>query len=132
MQYDEFIQRIKEYVELDNDEEALQITKAVLGTLGERIYRTEQTQLAAQLPRGISELLTAQKPLENTKGDVEQFDLEEFYNRVSARADIGYRHAVRQARGVMDVLQEAVSAGEIADIKNELPNDFEELFQRGM
>jgi uncharacterized protein (DUF2267 family) len=130
MQQDEFIQRVKEYVGLESDEQVIQITQAVLATLGERIYRTEQSDLAAQLPRGIREFLTTQQSPEMTKGDVDRYGLEEFYNRVSARADIGYPHAVRQARGVMGVLQEAVSAGEMADIRQELPKEFDELFQR--
>jgi uncharacterized protein (DUF2267 family) len=130
MQYDEFIQRIQEYAGVDDSEQAVRVTEAVLGTLGERLYRTEQSQLAAQLPRGIREFLTAEQTQETTRGQVERYGLEEFYNRVSARADIGYPHAVKLARGVMGVLQEAVSAGEIEQIKQELPDEYDKLFQR--
>ncbi|MCC6456232.1 MAG: hypothetical protein IT328_14860 [Caldilineaceae bacterium] len=41
-----------------------------------------------------------------------------------------YSISVRLARGVMGVLQEAVSAGEIEHIKQELPTEYDKLFQR--
>ncbi len=130
MQYEEFIQQVQAYAELDTPEEALQLTEAVLSTLGERIYRTEQSQMAAQLPRGIKELLVARQPPENTRNYVQGFTVEEFYNRVGARTNVRYQRAVAQTKAVMAVLQEAVSAGQIDDIKGELPAEFAELFER--
>ncbi len=130
MQYEEFIQQVQAYAELDTPEEALQLTEAVLSTLGERIYRTEQSQMAAQLPRGIKELLVARQPPENTRNYVQGFTVEEFYNRVGARTNVRYQRAVTQTKAVMTVLQESVSAGQIDDIKNELPAEFAELFER--
>jgi uncharacterized protein (DUF2267 family) len=128
MQRDEFIQRVERYGGLESSEEADQATEAVLSTLGERLYRTEQSHLAAELPNGIREFLVAQKPLETTRGDVEQFDLEAFYNRVGARANVRHAHAIRLTQAVMRVLQEAVSSGAIEDIKREL-RDYDQLFQ---
>ncbi len=130
MQYEEFIQHVQAYAELDTPEEALQLTEAVLSTLGERIYRTEQSQMAAQLPRGIKELLVARQPPENTRNYVQGFTVEEFYNRVGARTNVRYQRAVAQTKAVMAVLQESVSAGQIDDVKGELPAEFAELFER--
>jgi uncharacterized protein (DUF2267 family) len=130
MQRDEFIQRVQENGNLDSQEEATQVTKAVLETLGERLYRTEQSQLSAQLPHGIREFVVEPRTIERSKGRVETYDLEEFYDRVGARADVGYQTAVRLTHIVMNVLQEAVSPGEIADIKQELSDGFGKLFEK--
>jgi uncharacterized protein (DUF2267 family) len=131
MQYDEFIQRVQIEGEINDSEEALRATEAVLGTLGEFIYRTEQAQLAAQLPRGIREFLTS-RPAEQSKDEVPRLSLEQFYNRVGARMNARYPHAVKAAHAVTEVLMDAVSRGEIEDIKRELPQDFGKLFDRGI
>lgn len=47
MQYGEFIQKVQERGAFENREEAERVAFAVLGTLGEKIYRTEERQLAA-------------------------------------------------------------------------------------
>lgn len=129
MQAEEFFQRVQDYAGLDTSEEAQQVTEAVLSTLGERIYRTEQADLAAQLPRGIKEFLVTKQPPENTPGDVQRFTLEEFYSRVGARSGVRYGQAIDRTHAVMAVLQEAVSPGQIADIQQELPDEFRKLFQ---
>ncbi len=130
MQYDEFIQRVQEYAELETQAEAVELTKAVLGTLGERLYRTEADDLAAQLPNGVKEFLFAEQDRENTRQEVQRFSLQEFYNRVSARAEIGRPDAIIQTKAVMAVLQEAVSTGEVEDVMDALPGEFRDLFQR--
>ena len=53
--------------------------------LGERIYRTEQDKLAAQLPKELREYLSSRAQPETMRGDTDRYSLEEFYNRVSAR-----------------------------------------------
>jgi uncharacterized protein (DUF2267 family) len=132
MQYDEFIERVQIEGEIDSSDEAVRATKAVLETLGECVYRTEVADLAAQLPRGIREFLTAQQPPENNRGSVERYTLEQFYNQIGARTDSRHPEAVRLAHAVAVVLMDAVSGGEIADIKEKLPNDFAKLFDRGL
>ncbi|HXF65018.1 MAG TPA: DUF2267 domain-containing protein [Caldilineaceae bacterium] len=130
MQYDDFVRRVQEEAGLETSEEALRLTEAVLATLGERLYRSEQSDLAAQLPRGIKEFLVAKQPPETTRGDVQRFSLEEFYNRVGARTGLRYARAVEQTQAVMAVLQEAVTPGEIEDILQELPAEYQKLFER--
>lgn len=131
MQYDEFIERVQREAELETTDEAFEVTEAVLSTLGERLYRTEQSDMASQLPRGISELFTSRQKPENTRGDVQRFGLEEFHNRVAARINGRHPEAVRLTRVVTGVLMDAVSPGQIEDIRNELPDDYGALFARG-
>jgi uncharacterized protein (DUF2267 family) len=121
MRYQNFIERVQEVARLESREEAARASVATLETLGERISPRERGELAAQLTSELKEPLCARHP--NTL-----FPLEEFYDRVGARADLHYRNAVEQALAVIAVLKEAVSPGEIEDILAELPEEYGELF----
>jgi len=122
MQYDEFIERVQERAHLESLEEAVRATEATLETLGERLYlhRTERRHLASQLSKELEEYLLKRRGSGH-------YLLEDFYNRVSARMDVGYPHAVNRARAVMAVLREAVASGEWEHIQSELPDEYGEL-----
>lgn len=126
MHYQEIIDRVQQRAELDAAPDAEHVTRAVLATLGECLYRTEKHDVAAQLPKELKTALYAVRPPQNTRRA--RITLDEFYNRVAARADIGYPAAVAQTNAVMAVLQEAVSAGEWADVRDELPSEFDVLW----
>ncbi|HEX6387556.1 MAG TPA: DUF2267 domain-containing protein [Anaerolineae bacterium] len=128
MQYDEFMDRVQERADLDSRDDAALITEVVLATLGERLYRTEAAELAAQLPKELQGHFFARQPPENTRQDTDRFSLEEFYNRVSARADVNYSQAQKLTRAVVAVLQEAVTPGEWQDALSTLPSEYGELF----
>ena len=132
MQYDEFIQRVQIEGGIESSEDALRATEAVLSTLGEFLYRTEESQLAAQLPRGIREFLPSSHAPETSKAAMQNLSLEDFYDRVGARTDTRQAQATKLAHVVMEVLMDAVSAGQIEDIKRELPKKFGVLFDRGI
>jgi len=121
MDYKDFVDRVRRQGSLGTDDEAERVTAAVLETLGERIRRTEKENLGAQLPKELRKHLLKRL-------DMEPFDLEEFYNRVSSRADVGYPTAVELSRIIMGVLQSAVSEGELKDMLSQLPENFRELF----
>jgi uncharacterized protein (DUF2267 family) len=65
----------------------------------------------------------------NRRRESHDYDLEEFVNRVSVRANIGYPDAVKQVKAVMAVLDEALSPGELKKILGALPHEFHDLFQ---
>ncbi|MFH1147601.1 MAG: DUF2267 domain-containing protein [Pseudomonadota bacterium] len=123
MKYQEFLKRVKGEAGLESLEDAARITRVVIETLGERVSRTERHELAAQVPHELREYLSG-------RCEKDRYMLEEFYDRVTARADIGYPNAVRQTLAVMKVLQEAVTPGELQDILGELPDQYAELFGR--
>ncbi len=56
-----------------------------------------------------------------------RFNLEEFYHRVAARSGVRYPAAVKHSQAVMQTLKQAVSEGELRDIRRELPDEYEEL-----
>ncbi|MGH8009036.1 MAG: DUF2267 domain-containing protein, partial [Candidatus Binatia bacterium] len=118
---------VQERAGLRSRDTAVQVTAATLETLGERLSKTEREKLAAQLPRALQPYLFRRHSLDA----FEAFSLEEFYNRVRARTDVGYPDAVKQAQAVVAVLQEAVSPGEVKYIFSELSafaDDYGELF----
>ena len=122
MQFDDFITRVQEQAGLNTRDEAISITRAVLETLGERLDRKVRNGLEAQLPNELKEFLLGR--VEHS----DQYDLQEFYNRVGARADLKYGDAVQRTRQVISVLRQAVPGGEIEDILEDLSPEFGELF----
>lgn len=121
MQTDELVRLVQERANIESGDEALELIGATLETLGERLPRNEREDLAAELPGQL-------KAYARRRLQTEQFMLEEFYNRVAARSGLGAPAAVQQAHIVMQVLQEAVSEGQLRDMRAQLPPDFEELF----
>ena len=122
MQFDDFITRVQEQASLDTREESIMLTRAVLETLGERLDRKVRNGIEAQLPNELKEFLLARKE------HSDQYGLEEFYNRIGARADLKYEDATVRTRQVLSVLRQAVPGGEIEDILENLPPDYGELF----
>jgi uncharacterized protein (DUF2267 family) len=94
---------------------------ATLETLGERLHGNEAADLAAQLTPAIGAYL-------RLGHGPETFSLAEFFARVTRREGVDSPDAVYHARVVLEVLQEAVSAGEIADVQAQLPADWAPLF----
>jgi uncharacterized protein (DUF2267 family) len=121
MQYDEFIARVQQQADFSSPGEAVLATRATLETLGERLSRVETRQFATQLPTELQGYVH-QRP----EGQI--FALEEFFNRVSAREGVRWQQAVAHARAVMAVVCEAVSPGEIEDMRRELGPEYEALF----
>jgi uncharacterized protein (DUF2267 family) len=128
MRYHEFIDQVREQADLESDRMAVQATEAALATLGERLYRTNRDNLAAQLPKELKEHLYKYVDAGATRQDAQHFSLEEFYDRVGARVGVRHSPAVRQAQVVMIALEEAISPGMLQQILSSLPDEFKELF----
>jgi uncharacterized protein (DUF2267 family) len=124
MQFDEFISRVQEQSKLASREEAITLTKAVLETLGERLDRKVRNGVAAQLPNALKDFLLARSD------QTDLYDLPEFYNRVGARSDLKYQDATERTRQVFSVLHHALPSGEIEDILEDLPSEYQTLFEK--
>jgi uncharacterized protein (DUF2267 family) len=130
MEYQAFIKKVQTRAGLDTLEMARRTTQVILGTLGERLYRTERGHLAAQLPDELAAYLNQHVVPQTTERQVDQFSLEEFYNRVSARLDrLAYVDAVERSQATVAVLRQAVTAGEWDHITSELPWEYKPLVQ---
>lgn len=121
MHYPDFLEKVRRAANIETLHDSLLVVEATLATFGERLTRTEKFELGAQLPKELKAFL-------GEMGDVQRFSLEEFYNRVAARAELGRPDAVKRSRAVMMVLKEAVTDGLLKQIREKLPAEYNELF----
>ncbi len=119
MQYDEFVKQVRQRAGLEQAD-AERVTTAVIETLGERLDRREREPLEAQLPRELKGAL-------NHFPATRQYQVDEFFDRVAERAEIGVRDAMAQTRIVLNVLKEAVTPGDLNKILFEMPDDYRVL-----
>jgi len=124
MQYDQFVGQVQHRARVASRGEAVAAIRATLETLSERLAGGEAKDLASQLPAEIGMYLRNEWKSECTK-----LSLPEFYQRVSIRENMDPRKAIHHARSVMAVVQEAVSRGEIDDVRAQLPAEFSSLFE---
>ena len=126
MKHDEFIGQVQHRARLGSRGEAERATRATLETLAERLAGGEAKDLASQLPQEIGEHLRRE-----WSGVGERFSLDEFFRRVSLREGVDLPDAIFHARAVIEVVSEAVSKGEMDDVRAQLPAEFDRLFESG-
>jgi uncharacterized protein (DUF2267 family) len=126
MRHDEFVARVRDLAELETNEEAERAIRATFETLRDRLAGNEPNNLADQLPEEIAASLRGE-------GGRDSFSLTEFYRRVSEKEGVEEPEAIRHARVVATVLEEAVTTGEMDHIRDQLKPEYAELFgqQRG-
>jgi uncharacterized protein (DUF2267 family) len=124
LKYDEFLGHVRHRARLSSRAEAERATRATLETLAERLVGGEVHDLAAQLPQELAHYL--QPP---DAGIGAKLTLDEFFELVSEREGVGLPDAMFHARVVIGVLTEAVSIGEIEDVRVQLPAHFAQLFK---
>lgn len=125
MQYQEFIERVRERAYIDSDEEALTLIRATLETLAEHQAGNASAQLAAQLPEQIGGFIT------NRDSGGEAFGVQEFVRRVGERAGIGDANtAALFASSVLAVVQDAVSREEFDKMRTTFPAEYNTLFEQ--
>jgi uncharacterized protein (DUF2267 family) len=123
MQTEEFLGQVQNKAHLATLGEAMRATRATLETLAERLGPDETRHLAAQLPHEIQLFLA-----DTGMSKPERFSSNEFLLRVCAREGIDLPESTQHARAVIGVLTEAVSAGEMIDVLERLPDDYRRLF----
>lgn len=124
MKFDEFLGHVQHRARLASSGEALRATQAVLEVLAQRLAGGEAEDLAAQLPSEFKDYL-------RQPNHGESFGLDEFFERVQAREGVDLPESVHHVRAVISVLKDAVSAGEIADVRAQLPSEYDPLFEAG-
>ena len=124
MKFDDFVGRVHNRAQMASTGEAVGAIRATLQTLGERLYGGEADDLAAQLPEEIGAYL-------RTGESNERFSLDEFCRRVADREGVDRPDATYHARVVMEVVGEAVSQGEMDDVRAQLPAEYDPLFEAG-
>lgn len=126
MNYDEFIKTMSRQGGPTDREHADEAAKVVLATLGQRLAGQEPRDLASQLPKEL------QKPLTQHAGEAEVGDdLDDFLRRVADREGRGCdpEQALAHAQAVFGTMASFVSAGEIRDLRAQLPAGYAPLFE---
>ncbi len=127
MQYGEFVGQVQARAQLGSNGDAVRAIRATLQALADRLQGSSAYNLAAQLPRELGIYLRTVALGELSLA--ERLSLRDFYERVAAREQVDLPIAIHHARVVMQVLQEAVSPGEMEKIRAQLPAEFSELFE---
>lgn len=124
MQYDRFVGEVQNRARLPSRGDTVRAIQATLETLAERIAAGEAEDLAAQLP---PELGTFLRDVDGSQ----RFTVDEFLERVAEKENVDVPDAAHHARAVITVLQDAVTAGEMDDVRTQLPNTYAPLFEAG-
>ena len=122
MNYKEFVGQVQHRLEYAEFGRAVRATRAVLTTLGERLHEGEATDLASPLPMEIDRYL-----IEADHG--QRFDYREFLDRVADREGVDRADANYHAQQVLAVVAEDVPAGNVEKVRNQLPEEFDRLFE---
>ncbi|MDJ0717037.1 MAG: DUF2267 domain-containing protein [Prochloraceae cyanobacterium] len=123
MKYDELLEHVQSFAQLDSRELAEKGIRATLSTLAERIDPALANKLADQLPEEISTYLRV--PEEQSASS---FTLEEFYSRVIEKEKIPPAQAVMHVRAVFAVLNSAVNPTDFSELQAHLDQNYEDLF----
>lgn len=122
MRHEEFVARVQELTGFTSREDADRLIRATLATLSERLIDTEVHALAIELPPPLAEALSR-----GACGD--DFDLPEFYDRISRREGVALSFGVEHAQVVCRVLAEALSNDALTRLHKELSPPLAELFR---
>ncbi|RRJ29567.1 DUF2267 domain-containing protein [Halocatena pleomorpha] len=122
MHYDQFMGQVQNRLQLSEGGKAVRSTRAVLTTLGERLQAGEAKDLAGPLPMEVDRYL-----LEAESG--QRFPLNEFFDRVSERANVERSDGVYHAKAIIALLNEIVPANEMQQVKDQLPAGYDPLFE---
>jgi uncharacterized protein (DUF2267 family) len=126
MQEDEFYTLVQEAGHLDTVDRAAVATEAVLETLGETVTGGEAENVAVQLPDDLAAIV------EDADHDAAGYDREDFVERVSERlrgTDVDPDDAEQYADAVTDALAVALTDGELQDLKAQLDDELDPLFE---
>jgi uncharacterized protein (DUF2267 family) len=122
--YREFVETVRDEACI-SDDEAERAACATLHVIAERITPGEAEDLAEKLPGELKACLDA-------AGVPEPFHLDEFLRRVAERLELDRSAAERDARGVFAALWHTVGPKEFADLRAQLPKDFDALIDEAL
>ncbi|MGW8066053.1 DUF2267 domain-containing protein [Streptomyces ziwulingensis] len=124
MRLDEFLTSVRDRGEYHSEDEAEQVSAAVLWAVASRVGPEEAADLASELPAPLDDALRLER------GRPESFGREEFLRRVAQQTGARPRTAEWDASAVLSTLTEAVPGERIDRLLTWLPVDFADLFGR--
>lgn len=126
MQYNEFINAVVERGGAVDRATAQTVTHTVLADLGQRLDPGEAKDLAEQLPQDLAQAVTER----SASGPVAD-DADDFLRRVTDHLGDGTDPGAARIHvtAVLSTLAQAVSAGEIDNLRAQLPAGFAPFFE---
>jgi uncharacterized protein (DUF2267 family) len=118
----EFLAKVRDRGNYDDQREAERVTHAVLSLLGQRLAGGEHEHLAAQLPQELK------KPLLDSPRDGAGFGVEEFLARTAEKLGTTPEVATWDASAVLTTVAEAVPGGQINHVLTQLQPAYAALF----
>ncbi|WP_031033967.1 DUF2267 domain-containing protein [Streptomyces sp. NRRL F-5650] len=122
MRLDDFLTRVRDRGEFHSDDEAEQVTTAVLWVIASRVPPEAAAALAADLPAPLDDALRLER------GRPETFGRDEFLRRVAQQTGARPRTAEWDAGAVLATLAEAVPRARVDQLLAHLPADCADLF----
>jgi uncharacterized protein (DUF2267 family) len=127
--YAEFVEAVARRAGMPS-EKAEAVSRATLETLTDRITAGQASRIAGQLPVELREHL--HKTTTAIEAQIaEPFGLDEFVERVAARAGVDLTMADAGMQAVLNTIGDAVSKDELEDLVSQLPKEFWESIQAG-
>jgi uncharacterized protein (DUF2267 family) len=115
MTYRELIKKVQQYSGF-SDSESEQSLKLVVETLSTRLAPDEREDFASQLPAELQDVAL-------TTNEADTYSLEEMYEQLAEIEGVNESRIETQVKAVWRALKDAISGGEIAQIRNQLPKD---------
>lgn len=119
MQYRELVKKVQHYSGF-SDQVSEVALRTFVNTLGARLTPDERAQFASQLPQDL-------KPEAMSSAESERFGVDEFIRRVCDENGVGEAEAKKQIFASWSAIKDAVSPGEIRQIKAQLPKDLDAM-----
>lgn len=119
MEYKDFIRTVAERAALSR-EEAADLARATVETLGDRLSAGEVRRLAESLPDPLRDSLRVRE-----RG--EHFGLHDFVTRVSKRTGLTVAEATAGVRAVLTALRESIDDEIFGQVMAQLPGEFQEM-----
>jgi uncharacterized protein (DUF2267 family) len=126
MNHDEFVRTVQAQSDLHDEESVTAAAESVLAVLSERLSSGQAEDLAEGLPDNLAEAVT------EADGDAEEFDADEFVQRVRQREDehahVEGNDAPTHIRSVLIGLAESTNDQRWDDTLAQLPEDYQRLY----
>lgn len=119
MQYREMVKKVQTYSGFSDQESELAL-RTFVSTLGGRLMPDEREQFASELPADLKAIALAAE-------DTGKIGVEEFVRRFCDENGIDEARAKKQIHASWSAIKDAISPGEIKDIKAQLPRDLEAM-----
>lgn len=118
MKYRELIKKVQDYSGF-SDQESEEALDLVVETIATRLNEGERRHFASELPQELEDLAI----MPTIQG---KFGFEDMLEQLSELEDIDKKRAKKQVVAAWKALKDAISPGEIADIRAQMPKDIAE------